>query len=58
MLNTDQIAESLGGVGYRIERDEDIAEKLRSAKLQAKEKPVLINAIIGKTDFRKGSISI
>lgn len=54
----EKIAESLGGVGYRIERDEDIAEKLRSAKLQAKEKPVLINAIIGKTDFRKGSISI
>ena len=48
-----------GGKGLLLERPEDIPEVLNKAKALAKQGyPVLINALIGKTDFRKGSISI
>lgn len=49
----------LGGVGYKITDPELIPEVLAQAKEDAAAgKPVLVNAIIGKTDFRKGSISM
>ena len=57
----DKVAEGYGGVGYQIKNgtNEDIDEIFEKAKeMQKKDKPVLINALIGKTDFREGSISI
>ena len=53
------VAQGYGGKGLLLERPEDIPEVLSEAKALAKQGyPVLINALIGKTDFRKGSISI
>jgi acetolactate synthase-1/2/3 large subunit len=54
-----QVAEGYGGVGLLLDRPEAIEETLLTAKRQAAAgKPVLINALIGKTDFRKGSLSM
>ena len=54
-----KVAEGYGGVGFKIEKPSEVAETLRSAKAEAaKGRPVLINAMLGKTDFRKGSISM
>ena len=53
------VAEAYGGRGFLLERAEDIDGILSGAKQAAREgHPVLINAMIGKTDFRKGSISM
>ena len=54
-----QVAIGYGGKGYAI----DDPSELESVLLQAKEDvknghPVLVNVRIGKTDFRKGSISV
>ena len=50
---------ALGGVGYFIDNESQIDDVLTQAKDSAKSgKPVVVNARIGKTDFRKGSISI
>lgn len=55
----DKVAEGYGGKGLRLERPEDIPAVLAEAKATARQgTPVLINALIGKTDFRKGSISM
>ena len=59
----EKVAEGFGGVGFRLERgmsDEEIEGILAKAKeiTQNTRKPVLINCFIGKTDFRKGSISV
>lgn len=52
-------AEGLGGKGIVIEPGDDVVKALQEAKRLAKEgHPVLVNAHIGRTDFRKGSISI
>lgn len=57
--NYDLVAEGFGAKGLILKNEEDIVEKLQIAKNICKEgKPVLINALIGKTDFRKGSISM
>lgn len=49
----------LGAEGLLLSDESKISEVLAEAKRLAKSgKPVLINAIIGKTDFRKGSISM
>ena len=51
--------DALGGVGYFIDNEDQIHDVLTRAKQSALEgKPVVVNARIGKTDFRKGSISI
>jgi acetolactate synthase-like protein len=54
-----RVAEGYGGRGLSIARPEDVepvlAEALRLARAGS---PVLVNALIGKTEFRKGSISI
>ena len=43
----------------KLEKEEDIDDVLHSARKAADEgRPVLINALIGKTDFRDGSISM
>jgi len=50
---------ALGGVGYFIDNESQIDDVLTQAKDSAKSgKPVVVNARIGKTDFRKGSISM
>ena len=54
-----EVAEGYGGVGFLLDRPEDIEDVLIAAKREAAAgRPVLINARIGATDFRKGSISM
>jgi acetolactate synthase-1/2/3 large subunit len=54
-----EVAEGYGGRGLLLERPEDIRGVLEEAQGLAREgTPVLINAMLGKTDFRKGSISM
>ena len=51
--------EALGGVGYFMDNANQIDDMLTQAKEYAKSgKPVVVNARIGKTNFRKGSISM
>jgi len=53
------VAEGYGGKGLYVNNQKNIEETLNNAKKIAKSgSPVLINALIGKTDFRKGSISM
>lgn len=52
-------AEGLGGVGLEITRPEEIGRVLRTAQeVAADGAPVVINAHLGRTEFRKGSISM
>jgi len=53
------VAEGYGGKGLLIKEPNNVPNILQEAKKLAKQgNPVLINALIGKTDFRKGSISM
>ena len=55
------VAEGYGGKGLRLDRtNEDIIpEILQDAiKLSREGHSVLVNALIGKTNFREGSISV
>ncbi len=53
------VAEGYGGKGLLLERPEDVPAVLAEAKEIARGgQPVVINALLGKTDFRKGSISM
>ncbi len=57
----DVVAKGYGGVGLKMDRsnDENIEEVLQKARKEhANGKSVLINALIGKTDFRDGSLSV
>jgi acetolactate synthase-1/2/3 large subunit len=57
--NYHVVAEGYGGRGILVDRVEEIEPALREARrLAAEGFPVLINLLIGKTDFRKGSISM
>ncbi|MFW6087699.1 MAG: thiamine pyrophosphate-binding protein [Myxococcota bacterium] len=61
LLRTDyqKVAEGYGGVGLKLDDPAKIDDVLDEAKAHAKRgKPVLINVMIGGTDFRKGSISM
>jgi thiamine pyrophosphate-dependent acetolactate synthase large subunit-like protein len=50
---------AFGAEGLEVDRLEDVEEALAQAKSAAASgSPVLVNARIGKTDFRSGSISI
>ncbi|MCB1035239.1 MAG: thiamine pyrophosphate-binding protein [Acidobacteria bacterium] len=54
-----EVVEGFGAKGLQLERPEDIPSVLSQAKeLAAAGHPVLINALLGATDFRKGSISM
>lgn len=54
-----RVAEGYGGVGLLLERPEDTVEVLARARQEARSgRPVLVNARIGRTGFRKGSISL
>lgn len=54
------VAEGYGGHGFLMQRGSDITEVLKNAQKLAREsdKPVLLNCLIGKTNFREGSISV
>jgi acetolactate synthase-1/2/3 large subunit len=54
-----RVARGYGAEGFVIRREEEIALTLQAARAAAREgRPVLINLLIGKTDFREGSISM
>jgi acetolactate synthase-like protein len=54
-----KVAEGYGGVGLLLDDPAKIEETLREAQAIAKQgKPVVINVMIGTTEFRKGSISM
>jgi len=53
------VAEGFGAKGFLLDSSKDIDAVFKQAKDAARSgTPVLINARIGKTDFRKGSISM
>jgi acetolactate synthase-like protein len=53
------VAEGYGGRGLLLDDPAKIDETLREAQAIAKQgKPVVVNVMIGATDFRKGSISM
>jgi acetolactate synthase-1/2/3 large subunit len=53
------VAAGYGGKGFVLDKEEDIDRVFGEAKQAARSgQPVLINVLIGKTDFRKGSISM
>lgn len=55
----ERAAEGLGASGLRIERDEQADEVLaRAREIAASGRPVVVNALLGRSPFRKGSISI
>ena len=61
----EKVAEGYGGIGFRMDAETTpTARYIRGVLEKAKEvsrnrgKPVLINALIGKSDFRAGSISV
>lgn len=61
LLHTDyhKMAEATGATGFLIARESSVASGLTAARKAAQKKsPVLINAIIDISDFRKGSISM
>jgi thiamine pyrophosphate-dependent acetolactate synthase large subunit-like protein len=54
-----RVAEGYGGKGLLLARPEDVAPVLAEAvRLARSGTPVLVNALIGKTEFRQGSISM
>jgi thiamine pyrophosphate-dependent acetolactate synthase large subunit-like protein len=54
-----RVAEGFGAKGLQISGPEDAHSVLARARGLARQgSPVLVNALIGKTDFRKGSISM
>ncbi len=57
----DVVAKGYGGIGFKMDRsnDSNLNEVFQNARNEyAKGKSVLINCLIGKTNFREGSISI
>ena len=55
----EEVARALGGEGILLRDPREIGPAIAKAKEWARQgKPVLINALIGKSDFRKGSISL
>lgn len=53
------VAQACGGIGIKVDDIDQVPAAIDRALQESRAgKPVLINALIGKTDFRKGSISI
>ena len=53
------VAKGFGAKGFLLDKNEDSESVFQQAKQAARDgQPVLINALIGTTDFRKGSISM
>ena len=58
-MDYHQVAQGCGAHGIRIDTEEQIPGALEEAlRVSRGGTPVLINVIIGQTDFRKGSISM
>lgn len=54
-----KVVEGFGAKGLVVKREQDLADVLAQAKAAAASgTPVLVNAHIGKSEFRKGSISM
>jgi len=54
-----RVAEGFGAAGLRVDDPELVPDVLQQARrLAVSGQPVLVNAILGKSDFRKGSISV
>ncbi len=57
-----KICDALGGVGYSIDGNtpdvDSVFHEARKIASGPNGRPVLINAMIGRTDFREGSISV
>ena len=61
LVDTDyhEAAIGFGGAGQKVDDPELVPEVLQNALATAVSgKPILVNALIGKTDFRKGSLSV
>ena len=55
----EEVVEGFGAKGLRVARPEEIRPALEEARRTAADgRPVLINVLIGRTDFREGSISM
>lgn len=55
----EKVVEGFGAKGFLIEKDGEVQPVLSAARAAAREGfPVLINVLIGKSDFREGSISV
>jgi acetolactate synthase-like protein len=53
------VAQGYGGEGFRVDAPAQVVEILEKGKALAENgRPVLINVMLGKTEFRKGSISM
>jgi len=57
-LPYETAAEGLGAQGLSLKEGDDVREVLLRARQMSKDGPVLVNAIIGSTSFRDGSISV
>lgn len=55
----DQIAKTFGGAGSTISKPAQIVSGLKALKQSlAQKKPYILNVLIGRSEFRKGSISM
>lgn len=53
------VAEGYGGMGLLVEKNDEIRPAIEHAqKLAAEGKPVLINVMLNRSDFRRGSLSM
>jgi acetolactate synthase-1/2/3 large subunit len=53
------VAEGFGAKGFIVRKEEEIQPTLEASRQTARQgRPVLINVLIGQTDFREGSISM
>ena len=58
-VDYERAAEGLGARGFRLDADADAASVLREALGVARSgRPAYVNAHIGRSDFRKGSLSM
>ncbi|MCE7736081.1 MAG: thiamine pyrophosphate-binding protein [Candidatus Heimdallarchaeota archaeon] len=54
-----KVVAGFGAKGFKLEDESEIENIIKKAKAAAKKgNPVLINALMGKTDFRKGSLAV
>ncbi len=55
----DVVAEGYGGRGYLVESEDQIVPAIEAAKADAAAgRPALLNVLLAKSDFRKGSLSM
>lgn len=54
----ETVGKGYGGKGYVIKSREDVGPVLDKARKAAQKAPVVVNAWLGKSDFREGSLSM